>query len=66
MEKAAVDCLSQAISTIWRTHPASFSFHRFSEHEVMQMDAMGLVQNGVIIGFRPAAVEGMLVEYENG
>lgn len=63
MEKAAADCLSQAISTIWRTHPISSSFHTFSENEVVKMDAMGLVKDGVIIAFRPSAAGNALTEY---
>jgi hypothetical protein len=62
MERAASDCLSQAISTIWKTHPCSRSFKMFSEREALQLDAMGLVQPGVVIGFRPADGDGILAD----
>jgi hypothetical protein len=65
IEKTAGDCLSQAISVIWKTHPTSFSFHTFSEHEVTMMEPMGLVQPGVIIGYRPGAGDGLLAEIES-
>jgi hypothetical protein len=62
MEKVAADCLSQAISTIWRTHPVSRSFKMFSEREAVQLDTMSLVQPGVVIGFRPAGGYGILAD----
>jgi hypothetical protein len=65
MEKISADCLSQAISLIWRVHPVSFSFHSFTEAEVQNMDAMAIVRPGVVIGFRPSAGEGLLAEYGN-
>ena len=57
MERAAANCLSQAISIIWRTHPVSFSFHVFTQLEVMQSNVMSLVHDGMIIGFRPRGSE---------
>lgn len=60
MEKAAADCLSQAISFIWKTHPLSQSFKMFSEKEILQLHAMELVQPGMIIGYRPAGGDGIL------
>lgn len=62
MEKAAADCLSQALSAIWRTHPVSRSFKMFSEREAVQLDTMSLVQPGLVIGFRPAGGAGILAD----
>jgi len=62
MERIASQCLSQAVSTVWKTHPVSHSFKVFSEREVMQLDVMSLVQNGVVIAYRASCGESLLVE----
>ncbi|CAJ1956519.1 unnamed protein product [Cylindrotheca closterium] len=62
MERVASQCLSQAVSTVWKTHPVSHSFKVFSEREVMQLDVMNLVQNGVVIGYRTSCGESLLVD----
>eukprot|EP00980_Cylindrotheca_fusiformis_P027193 scaffold19324_cov152-Cylindrotheca_fusiformis.AAC.8 len=62
MENIAADCLSQALSAIWRTHPVSRSFKMFSEKEAVQLDTMSLVQPGVVIGFRSAGGDGILAD----
>ena len=60
MEKTAADCLSQAISFIWKTHPLSHSFKMFSEREILQINAMELVKPEMIIGYRPAGGDSIL------
>lgn len=62
MERIASQCLSQAISTVWKTHPVSHSFKVFSEREVMQLDVMSMVRNGIVIGYRPTCGESLLVD----
>ena len=65
IERTAADCLSQAVSLIWRVHPTSFGFQTFSLAEVQNMDAMLIVRPGAIIGFRPCVGDGALSEYPN-
>jgi hypothetical protein len=43
--------LRQAMSLMWRTHPASMSFYTFSKAD-KQMDPMALAETGVVIGYR--------------
>ncbi|KAL3940113.1 MAG: hypothetical protein SGBAC_005274 [Bacillariaceae sp.] len=62
MERIASQCLSQAVSTVWKTHPVSHSFKVFSEREVMQLDVMNLVQNDVVISYRASCGESLLVD----
>jgi len=62
MERIAAQCLSQAVSTVWKTHPVSHSFKVFSEREVMQLDVMSMVQNGVVIAYRANCGESLLVD----
>jgi len=52
MEKAAADCLFNAVSVLWQTHPAVSSFVMFSQEEALRIDAMALVKPGMVIGFR--------------
>jgi len=66
VEHAAAQCLSQAVSLLWRTHPSSRSFQMFSEMEATTLDSMQLVQNGVIIAFRPSIGEAILPSSETG
>jgi hypothetical protein len=64
LEQAAAECLQQAISIIWETHPASSSFVMFDEEEVALLDAMPLVTPGMIIGIRPPARQGFAADEE--
>jgi hypothetical protein len=56
MEKQVAACIGEALSILWRMHPASFSFRSLSEFETTKVDLMSLAPIGSIIGFRP--VEG--------
>ena len=54
VEHAAAECLFFALSTVWKSHPASTSFVMFSEQEASRLDALPLVRPGMIIAFRAA------------
>jgi hypothetical protein len=53
MEQQVASCIRQALSILWRMHPASFSFRSLSEVETNRIDLMALVPTSSIIGFRP-------------
>ena len=52
LEEIAAECIAEAVSIIWKTHPVMSSFVMFSEDEASQIDALPLVRPGMIIAIR--------------
>ena len=52
VEEVAAECLFGSLSIIAKTHPASDSFIYFSASEASRLDAMSLVQQGMVIALR--------------
>ena len=53
MEQQVAACIGEALSVVWRMHPASFSFRSLSEVDTTRIDLMALAPIGSIIGFLP-------------
>jgi len=59
--RASAEFVCQALSLVLRTHALSKSFYMFSEAD-RDIDAMNLVEPGIVIGFRPNVGQSMLFD----